>query len=139
MPKLERFVRALGQSLPLVALYAVIWGISQLWQAYRGSTVSPFSWFDGLITNSWSPFFTALFVGVLVVIWLRIPFDIVWERWLSRQRREFLEQFNDPENARARHAFRMLVWAAYRNFDSSMEAHQFPALIEKIKALFRII
>ena len=96
--------------------------------------MSPFGPLDRLIANSWSPFLMALLVGGLCVIWfVRLPLDTLWAHWRSTARRAFFDQFNDSENARARHAFRFGLWDAYLKYAPGTKPPEFAKIIERIE------
>jgi hypothetical protein len=103
--------------------------------------VSPLGWLDhpvvkatdNFIIHGWSPFLNLAFFIGLVVVWIGIPlFGFLTRHFLSATKRAFFDQFNDSENARARHAFRFGLWEAYLKFKPGAKPSEFATLIDNI-------
>jgi hypothetical protein len=105
-----------------------------IWKDYWSGAMSPFSWPDRWVVDSWSPFLTSILAGGLFAIWFIIaPAEALIRNIRGATQRAFFQAFNLPENARCRHNFRLVLWAAYKKHNQNAEAHQLPALIEGIE------
>ena len=137
---MDKFLR--GNLWVWGAWFALRYLLGFIFQEIEGSPMSPFGTLDQLVlrfTNyfiigGWSPFLNFLLVVGLIIVWFAIPLiDFLRRHFFSVTRREFFQQFNDPINARERHAFRFILWEAFKKFEPNSKAPDLPLLIEKIE------